>query len=297
MCDMSSREVQPFRFKAILFVSLALFSAAGSADWVENFNEDADALNRRLLFTEDPNKGLVIDNLTASAIIAVWGFNNWNWGSESFHVTNEDWFDYESDTGGSDKTGHFYMTYLLSRVLSSRMEDRGWDLHEASLAGSLSGILAMTLLEIGDGTSEYGFSKEDLIADSLGALTAYAIRTNPEVDKFLDVRMEYWPSSGYQDNADTATDYSGMKHLVAFKLSGFDRLKKSPWRFVEFQAGYYARGYRSYDDEDDKSQQVYVGVGLSLAALADESGINVLKNLFEFYQPGGTYVETNVWER
>ena len=33
------------------------------------------------------------------------------------------------------------------------------------------------------------------------------------------------------------------------------------------------------------------------SALADESGINVLKNLFEFYQPGGTYVETNVWER
>jgi len=280
-----------------MFVSLALFSAAGASDCVENFNEDADALNRRLLFTEEPKKGLVIDTLASSASIAAWGFKSWDWGSESSHFSNEDWFDYDSDTGGSDKTGHFYMTYLISRMISSRMEDRSWDLKEASLAGSLSGMLAMTLLEIGDGTSEYGFSKQDLIADGLGALTAYAIRTNPEVDKVLDVRMEYWPSSGYQDNADTATDYSGMKHLVAFKLSGFDRLKKSPWRFVEFQAGFYARGYRSYDDEDDKSQQVYVGVGLSLAALADESGINVLKNLFEFYQPGGTYVETNVWER
>ncbi len=283
--------------KTILFVFLALFSAAGSADWAASVNETTDALNRRLLITEDPEIGLVIDNLAASAIITAWGFKNWNWGSESFDVSKEDWFEYDSDTGGSDKTGHFYMTYLLSRMLSSRMEDRGWDLQKASLAGSLSGMLAMTLLEIGDGTSEFGFSNEDLVADGLGALAAYAIRSNPEVDKFLDVRMEYWPSSGYQDNLDTATDYSGMKHLVALKLSGFSRLQQTPWRFVELQIGYFARGYRSYDVDVDKSQQVYVGIGFNLAELAHETDINLLQNLFEFYQPGGTYVETNIWER
>lgn len=189
------------------------------------------------------------------------------------------------------------MTYLLSRVLSSRMEDRGWSLEESSLAGSLSGMLAMTLLEVGDGTSPYGFSKEDLLADALGAFSAYFLRTNPEIDKFIDIRMEYWPSSGYIDNSDSATDYSGMKHLMALKLSGFEKVKETPFRYIEFQLGFYSRGYRSYDVNIAESQQLYVGVGLNLAQLANESGINLLKNLFEFYQPGGTYIETNIWER
>ena len=69
-----------------------------------------------------------MDHVTADVAIALWGFQNWNWGTESFHFRTEDWFEEDSDTGGSDKTGHFYMTYLLSRVLASRMEDRGWSL-------------------------------------------------------------------------------------------------------------------------------------------------------------------------
>ena len=158
-------------------------------------------------------------------------------------------------------------------------------------------MLAMTVLEIGDGTSPYGFSKEDLLADGIGALTAYLIRSNPEVDKFLDVRLEYLPSSGYLDNTDTATDYSGMKHLVAFKFAGFEDLKDTPLGYLEVQVGYYARGYRAYDIDIAKSQQVYIGFGLDLTRLADMTGINVLQNLFEFYQPGYTYVETNLWER
>lgn len=113
----------------------------------------------------------------------------------------------------------------------------------------------------------------------------------------MDIRLEYMPTSGYFDNPDTATDYSGMKHLVAFKLSGFDELKETPFEFIEFQLGYYARGYRAYDVDIAKSQQVYFGIGFNLSKFADMSGINVLKNLFEFYQPGNTYVESKIWHR
>ena len=283
-------------FKKILPL-LLLCTMVYSAEWVEKFNDTTAEMNRHLLITEDLQKGMIMDNLAADAAIAVWGFQNWHWGTESFHFRTEDWFEEDSDTGGSDKTGHFYMTYLLSRVLSSRMQDRGMDLEEASLYGSLSGMLAMTFLEIGDGTSPYGFSKEDLLADGIGALTAYLIRSNPGVDKFLDVRLEYWPSSGYLDNADTATDYSGMKHLVAFKFSGFDTLRDTPLGYAEVQLGYYTRGYRAYDVDIAKSQQIYLGFGLDLTRLADMTGINVLRNLFEFYQPGHTYVETKLWHR
>jgi len=280
-----------------LFPLLLLCTFANAAEWVDNLNESTEKLNNYTLITEDPTTGMIMDHVTADVAIALWGFQNWNWGTESFHFRTEDWFEEDSDTGGSDKTGHFYMTYLLSRVLSSRMEDRGWSLEESSLYGSLSGMLAMTVLEIGDGTSPYGFSKEDLLADGIGALTAYLIRSNPEVDKFLDVRLEYLPSSGYLDNTDTATDYSGMKHLVAFKFAGFEDLRDTPLGYMEVQVGYYARGYRAYDIDIAKSQQVYIGFGLDLTRLAGMTGINVLENLFEFYQPGYTYVETNLWER
>lgn len=276
---------------------LLLCTFANSTEWVNSLNDTTASMNQYTLITEDPKTGLIIDHLAADALIALWGFQNWNWGTESFHFRSEEWFDEDSDTGGADKTGHFYMTYLLSRILSSRMEERGLSLQQASLYGSLSGLLAMTLLEVGDATSPYGFSKEDLLADSVGALTAYLIRSNPEVDKFLDVRLEYLPSSGYLDNPDTATDYSGMKHLIAFKFSGFEDLRETFLGYMEVQVGYYTRGYRAYDINVAKSQQIYVGFGLDLTRLADMTGINVLKNLFEFYQPGHTYLETKLWKR
>jgi len=265
---------------------------------VDTINETSYSMNNYTLITTKPIRGLVLDNIIADSIIAVWGYNHWEWTTKSLHTKREPWFEEDSKTGGSDKTGHFYMTYLLSRVMASRMQDRGYSLEEASLAGSLSGILAMTLLEVGDGTSPYGFSNEDLIADSLGAGLAYLIRSNPRVDDFIDIRLEYMPTAGYlSGGGDNTTDYSGMKHLVAFKIGGFESLKNSYWSLLEFQTGFYSRGYRSFDNGNDKSQHLYIGIGLSLANLAKRSEINVVENLFEFYQTGGTYIETDMWSR
>ncbi|MEA3229238.1 MAG: DUF2279 domain-containing protein [Campylobacterota bacterium] len=279
-------------------VSIFLFMLVSLviADMIQPVNSATKTLNDYTLVTEDATTGLIIDHLTVDAMIAIWGYNHWRWGDDSLHTRREDWFEQDSDTGGSDKTGHFYMTYLLSRVMASRMEDRGYSLEEASLAGALSGMLAMTLLEVGDGTSPYGFSNEDLLADALGAGLAYLVRSNPKVDDFVDIRLEYMPTSGYLKGGDNTTDYSGMKHLVALKLGGFESLKDTYWSLIEFQAGYYARGYRSFDTIAP-SQHSYVGIGLSLANLAQRSEINILKNLFEIYQPGGTYLETDIWSR
>ena len=281
-------------YKYLILFSL-LYSSI-QADLVTTLNDKAEKVNDFALITQDPTTGLIVDHLVVDTMIAIWGESYWKWGTQSEHVHHEDWFAKDSQTGGSDKTGHFYMTYLLSRVLSSRMQDRGYSLESSSLVGSASGLLAMTLLEVGDGTSPYGFSTEDLIADTLGATFAYLIRSNPDVDKFLDIRLEYMPTSDYIHGGDNTTDYSGMRHLIAFKLSGFEKLRKNYLSLVEFQAGFYSRGYRSYDTID-KSQHFYVGIGISLSDIARRTNINALKNLFEFYQPGGTYIDTDLWSR
>ena len=279
----------------ILLILLVVNVPKGhSGEFADYLNNKSERVNDWTLMTDTPSTGLVVDNLLASAAITAWGFEKWAWGTAPFHISSEGWFEADSKTGGSDKTGHFYMTYLLSRVLAARMEDRAWSKDKASLAGALSGLLAMTVLEIGDGTSPYGFSYEDFIADSLGALLAYGIRAYPAVDNFLDIRLEYWPTKSYRQSGDLTTDYSGMKHLVAFRLGGFERLKDSLWGLIELQTGYYSRGYRSYDTVEP-SRNVYVGLGISLSELGRRSGVNVLSNIFEFYQPGGTYVEGVVW--
>lgn len=282
--------------KKIIILPLFLYSVL-AAEFVTNVNESTQKISDFTMISDDLETGLIVDHLAVDAMIAAWGFKYWAWGKHSEHVRAEDWFEQDGDTGGSDKVGHAYMTYLLSRVLSSRMEDRGMSLQESSLYGSLSGMLAMTLLEVGDGTSAYGFSNEDLIMDAAGAVLAYFIRAYPAVDDFIDIRLEYLPTSEYLKEGDAATDYSGMKHLVAFKLSGFESLKNTGWGIVELQTGYYARGYRSFDPVGTQSQHMYAGIGLNLSDLARRSGINVLENIFEFYQPGKTYKEYSIWER
>jgi len=274
--------------------SLQAEEESGYSRWVESINQTAAELNEKTLITHDPVKGLIMDHLLVDLGIAMYGFRYWHWGTRSFHMADEGWFGEDTATGGSDKTGHFYMTYLLSRVLSSRMEDRGLPLEQANLYGSLSALLAMTLLEVGDATSSYGFSKEDLLCDTLGSLSSYLLRSYPKVDDFIDIRMEYRLNSHYLHHGDHTTDYSNMRHLIAFNLSGFDALKATPLRFLEIQAGYYTRGFRKFDTMP-KSRQVFIGIGFSLKELAKESGIKPLENLFEFYQPGHTYVDTKLW--
>lgn len=281
--------------KKIIILPLFLYSML-VADFIESINETTQTLSDYTIISDDPETGMIIDHLAVDAMITAWGFKYWAWGERSEHFRAEDWFERDSDTGGSDKVGHAYMTYLLSRVLAARMQDRGLTLEESSFAGALSGMIAMTILEVGDGTSAYGFSKEDLIMDATGAVLAYYIRVIPKLDDFIDIRLEYIPTSDYLKGGDATTDYSGMRHLVAFKLAGFEELRNSYASLIEFQVGYLARGYRSFDTIA-KSQEVYAGVGISLSDIARRSGINVLDNIFEFYQPGHTYFEADIWDR
>ena len=277
-------------------IVLSIFFLTLQADYIKSINKTTQTTSDYLLVVDDPIGGLILDHVIADLVTASWGFEYWQWGTQSLDIRQEDWFEKDSQTGGSDKTGHFYMTYALSRVLAARMQDRGWSLEKSSLAGALSGMLTMTFLEVGDGTGPYGFSNEDLLADAMGATLAYFIRANPRVDDFVDIRLEYLPTQDYLSGGDNTTDYSGMRHLIAFKLAGFESLKHTYWSLIEFQTGFYSRGYRSYDTED-KSQHIYAGVGLSLSNLADKTNINVLKNLFEFYQPGHTYTQSDIWSR
>ena len=236
-------------------------------------------------------KGVVaLDLSLVSLAISTWGIAQWGWFQHSPVAKTEGWFGANTSSGGADKTGHFYMSYLLSEFFLWDFKRQGVNNPERKAA--LSAMAAMTLVEVGDATSDkFGFSSEDLIADALGVAASWWLSSNPVWEDRVNIRMEYWPSNGYNLQNDAVSDYSGMKHLVALRADGFKRMRQTPLRFLELQAGYYTRGFRTFDEqtEDGPTRHTYVGLGLSLPTLFKKR--RKFSTLLEYVQPPGFNVE------
>ncbi|PLX88844.1 MAG: hypothetical protein C0618_03450 [Desulfuromonas sp.] len=245
-------------------------------------------------FTTAEKRLVARDTLLSAAAITAWGVTNWDWFTRSFHRGDEGWFTDASKTGGSDKTGHMFSTYALADLMFWDFYHRnGMARQRAAQSAAWSALGVMTFLEVGDATSDYGFSYEDLIMDALGAGTSYLLNRHPGLDEKIDFRLEYWPSKGLSGRDDYAADYSGMRHLFALKAAGFTSLKKTPLRFLEVHLGYYSRGFRTYDvGHYDEERHLYAGVGLSLPEVF--SGVPILPSIFKYYQPPKTYLATDI---
>ncbi len=239
----------------------------------------------------NPNDRVVVRDLgIASAVFTAWGVKKWDWFEYSPKFKKEGWFGADTHAGGADKLGHLYVSYLLSDGML-------WDFKRNQVESpedkaALASLAAMTLIEIGDSTSsKHGFSGEDWIADATGVGIQWFLSKNPYWGRKIDLRMEYWPSPGFSGKFDAAADYSGMKHLIALKGSGFDSLKGTPLEFLELQMGYYTRGFRSYDvgHFDEPKRHLYVGIGLGLPRILGEN--TVAGRFFQYYQAPHTYVD------
>ncbi len=226
-----------------------------------------------LLFDSDlPRETKVRNlNLLAAGTILTWGVINWDYFQESPRSTNEEWFGRDTDEGGADKLGHLYTTYALSHLYATIY--RGWDYPEerAMRLGTFSALGTMTIMELGDSFSEYGFSHEDMLMNCVGAAAGYWFGTHPEWQKRIDLRLEYAPSlSDFE--SDVSTDYEHHKYLIALKASGFDMLRDTSLGYLELHLGYYTRGYDDYQPSlanDGRERTVYVGLGLNVGKLIE----------------------------
>lgn len=236
-------------------------------------------------------KGVVaLDLSIATMAISTWGISQWGWFKHSPVAKTEEWFGKDTSSGGADKTGHLFMSYVLSDLFLHDFKKHGVQHPERKAA--LSALAAMTLVEIGDATSDkYGFSSEDLIADAIGVAASWWLGSNPIWDDRIDLRMEYWPSNGYNLKNDAVSDYSGMKHLVALRADGFQSLRNTPLKWLELQAGYYTRGFRTFDEEDQPTRHTYVGLGVSLPVLAGKN--TRIGKILSYVQPPGFYLEAD----
>lgn len=218
--------------------------------------------------------------LGATLGITTWGVINWDYGDRTPNSTSEGWFEYDTDSGGADKAGHFYSSYVIANALPSLYRNWGFSDAEASRRGLYSSLIINGVMEIGDSFSEYGFSWEDMVANSAGALAGYWLDRHPWWDGRLTLRVEYLPRF---DRFDILTDYDNMKYLAALRLDTLFGQRQPVWRYLDVQLGYYTRGYE--EPLDIPRRYGYVGLGINLSAVVERFGWHRTSSVLRYWQP------------
>ena len=267
-----------------LLLATTILSALSYADETNTSKGLIDSLSK--------TEKLAITNVGIASGVLAWGFSQWGYGTESYHTDDEGWFEKTTSNGGSDKLGHFYTNYLLTRTMSPIYESWGYTKEDSALYGSLTSImLSGLLIEIGDGYSEHGFAQNDFIADSLGALSGYLLYINPSIAKKVDFRFEYDPFKNSKNQTDFTTDYERMKHLMAIKGEGFEIFEDTPLEYLELHLGYYSRKF-NHDSlpVDGRERNLYIGLGVNLSRLF-RPYIGNYSTVFNYFQVPSSYLE------
>ena len=245
-------------------------------------------------FNEWPRKKKTIAlNTAVVGTVALIGAGSWDYCTSSFHFNDEGWFDPDTKFGGSDKLGHAFSGYALTNIYNSIYKHWGYSEDKALLGGVLSSWSQMTLIEFGDGFSdEYGFSWEDELMDTIGVGLAYLRLRYPTLKDKFDFRMEWLPSPAFRHGDRTAfTDYSGQKYLIALKPDGFLKTDNSLIKAVEFQVGYYSRGYAENERYfNGEKRYAYFGVGLNMTYILEQLTGYRFGGIFDYVQIPFTYI-------
>lgn len=219
----------------------------------------------------------------AGAYLALYGWVTLAWyvrttDSDTLNFHDEGWFGRDTYAGGADKLGHAWGTYALTRGTSQLLQHGGWSRRGSILTGGGLALAFFTFAEIKDGyKKEFGFSVGDEICDVIGAVGGVLLELYPELDRRLDFRISYYPSSAYLARLETdgpfnsPEDYSGQTMLLAYHLGSIDALtRRAGWtRYLDVSVGYQTRGYRPVLDGSERSQELFVGASLNLQAVLD----------------------------
>ncbi len=237
-------------------------------------------INEEGWWTSQPKENkLLYTTLTASALIGVWGLIEWDYGSNGWNTAHEGWFEKDSKYGGADKFGHFWSTYAFSDALTGLYKSWGYSSDKANLYAAISAWSVQAAMEIGDGTStSQGFSYEDVLVNTLGALTSVLMEQYPELDRKIDFRVEYVfnePVNGIFD------DYSNQYYSMVVKLDGFDIFRDNFLKYLELSGGYYTRGY---GESDEDTRSFFGGISFNFSSILQENGWYKTGKTLEYIQ-------------
>jgi len=264
-----------------ILITLFLVHVISYTSYANNFD---DTCTSEISLTEQ-NRKLWAVNLAGVGIVTAWGVAKWDYFSTSPKSTSEGWFENNTKSGGTDKLGHLYTSYVTTHGLSSLYKSWCIKKNSAVLYGALSSFIIVSYIEIGDSFSDHGFSKEDIIANSIGILFGYASYQSPQLTNMLDLRWEYKPNS---ISSDFTTDYENSKYLIALKLNAFNFARDNFLKHIEFHAGYYTRGFS--DSDASKERNIFIGIGINFTDLLRRHSYNKTSTLLKYYQlPGSSF--------
>jgi hypothetical protein len=232
-------------------------------------------------------------NAATLGTLAIIGVAKWDYGSTAFHFEDEGWFDHDTPDGGADKFGHAFLGYTLTGAFSHIYREWGFSDDQAFAHGAANSLMITTMIEIGDGFSKsQGFCWEDEVADVAGIGIAYLRYRVPGVREMVDFRVEWLPSPSFHKKWDPFTDYSGQRNVFALKPAGFLKTEAPFWKAVEFQMGYYTRGYKEIDRPyfNGEKRYAYVAIGLNMTYLVETLTGHTTYGIFEYYQTPYTYL-------
>jgi Predicted periplasmic lipoprotein (DUF2279) len=217
--------------------------------------------------------------LIGGAVLAV-GIRDWDWGGSEFQFIEEGWFSKNTRHGGMDKIGHAFSTYVIADILAERIRANASDPTGAPITGALVAFGVMGLVETLDGfTGKHRFSREDIVANGVGAAFALFRNSVPGLRDKLDWRIMYTPASFERPGIGSSEEgllppYERQRYIMALKGSGFEALKKTPLRYAELHAGFDARGFSKRERElgYPVERTLYVGVGLNLSEILFGAG-------------------------
>lgn len=221
-------------------------------------------------------------------------------------------FGADTYAGGADKLGHAWATLALARLGTEMLHQwGGYERRTSTIVGTALSEALFLGVEIRDGFS-YQFSYWDFVFNTLGAALGFAQSTWPRVDELVDFRVQYFPSSGYQDrfrdgDIDVAEDYSGQTYLLALHLGALPRLRDARWawwaRYVDLAVGFETRGYKPEVELDPENppavppqrQTLFFGLTLNAQGVFDRlldrrapRTRKVMHGLFEVFNLPGT---------
>ena len=223
-----------------------------------------------------PNLALRNTAIIAGGAAILFGYGYRTWWSEGltskFRQQREGWFGPDTKFSGIDKLGHAYTGYLAVRAMTPLFQAVGNSPESSLRIATITTWSAMAAMEVIDGYSrDYRFSREDLIANTVGVALGYLMETQPALDRLVDLRFAYRASP--LSNWDPPGDYAGQCFHVAFKADGIEALRDVPvLKYLELNVAYGAPGVDTPDewmlhDFALRRREVFLGVSLNLSRL------------------------------
>jgi Predicted periplasmic lipoprotein (DUF2279) len=189
-----------------------------------------------------------IGAVTANSLVA---YNT----NHPFKIHHEGFFGEDTVNGGADKASHLTDYYVIASLFEDTHKMLGYSDNEAILWGVGLAIATGLANEVSDGFTRHGFSWEDLVMDSAGAVAAGLVSVTHTRD-LLGMRTSHLPSSTYTHDVYSADfKFHGLANRLGVNLG--------PLRWLLFSVTYGAKGYR-VQPPIEHQRQLGFEIGLNL---------------------------------